>query len=229
MKIAGLLFGLLLLIGPPARAAENYVLALSWQPQFCEEAGRNKPECKIQQGTYFAGKLVLHGLWPQGGEYCGIDAAQVADDKAGRWAKLPDLALSATTAEALKDLMPGRQSHLDRHEWVKHGSCSGLDPESYFSHAVTLVRQVNERPLGQLIGANAGGKVSAVDLCRTTARDFGPNGLRAVGLKLTKQDALQEVRIFLARTDRLEIAPGPIDKMACRGVGGRQISIDAAN
>lgn len=229
MKIAGLLFGVLLLTGSPVRAAETYVLALSWQPQFCEEAGRNKPECKVQQGTYFASRLVLHGLWPQGGDYCGVDAAQIADDKAGRWAKLPPLPLSPATAEALKDLMPGRQSHLDRHEWVKHGSCSGLDPETYFSHAIALVRQVNERPLGQLISANAGGKIAATDLCRITAQDFGPDGLRAVSVKTTKKDALQEVRIFLSRTDTLELAPGPFDKMACRGVGGRQISIDAAN
>jgi hypothetical protein len=48
-------------------------------------------------------------------------------------------------------------------------------------------------------------------------------------MKLTKKDELQELRIYLSRTDRLEIAPGPFDKLACRGVGGRQISIDAAN
>jgi ribonuclease T2 len=229
MKISNLIFGLCLLVGSPVQAAESYVLALSWQPQFCEEAGRKKPECKIQQGTYFASKLVLHGLWPQGGEYCGIEAGQIADDKAGRWEKLPALPLSPATAEALSDLMPGRQSHLDRHEWVKHGTCSGLDPETYFSHAITLVRQVNERPLAQLIGSNAGRKIPATDLCRITAQDFGSDGLPAVSLKTTKKDELQEVRIFLRRTDRLEIAPGPFDKMACRGVGGRQISIDAAN
>jgi len=228
MKIGGALLALGLLLCSPVRA-ETYVLALSWQPQFCEEAGAKKPECKIQQGTYFASRLVLHGLWPQGGEYCGIDATQEKDDKAGRWEKLPDLALSPATAEALKELMPGRQSHLDRHEWVKHGSCSGLDPETYFARAITLVRQVNERPLAQLIGSNAGGKIAATEVCRITARDFGPDGLRAVSLKLTKQDALQEVRIFLSRTDKLEIAPGSRDRMACRGVGGRQISIDAAN
>lgn len=229
MRIAGTLFCLCLLVASPVRAAETYVLALSWQPQFCEEAGRKKPECKIQQGTYFASKLVLHGLWPQGGEYCGVPAAQVADDKAGRWEKLPALALFQATAEALEDLMPGRQSHLDRHEWVKHGSCSGLDPETYFSRAIALVRQVNERPLAKLIGSNAGGKIAATEICRTTAQDFGPDGLRAVSLKTTKKDELQEVRIYLNRTDKLEIAPGPFDKLACRGVGGRQISIDAAN
>lgn len=229
MRIAGAFLGFCLLIWSPVRAAETYVLALSWQPQFCEEAGRNKPECKIQQGTYFASRLVLHGLWPQGGEYCGVPPAQVSDDKASRWDRLPALSLSAATADALAEVMPGRQSHLDRHEWVKHGTCSGLDPETYFTHAIALVRQVNERPLGKLIGSNAGGQIAAIDLCRITARDFGPDGLRAVSLKLTKKDELQEVRIYLSRTDRLEIAPGPFDKLACRGVGGRQISIDAAN
>ena len=42
-----------------------FVLAITWQPAFCEANGR-KPECVFQTQTRFDGaNFSLHGLWPQ--------------------------------------------------------------------------------------------------------------------------------------------------------------------
>ncbi|MFD2264075.1 hypothetical protein ACFSM5_14330 [Lacibacterium aquatile] len=225
MRLAALLL-LFLLPGLSVRA-EVFVLALSWQPQFCETAGRRKPECAVQRGQYFAQNLVLHGLWPQAGDYCGIPEEQRRDDKARRWENLP--ALDPQLVDSLKDVMPGSRSYLERHEWVKHGSCSGLDAANYYRNAADLVRQVNRLNLRQLIAEHAGGKISYADLCRTLIADFGATASHAISLKLTKSGDLEEIRIRLARTDRLELAPGRRDSLKCADQRDRVIGIDAAN
>jgi ribonuclease T2 len=116
---AGLLLWLALLGCQPALADgrpgafDFYVLALSWSPSFCAGA-RDAPQCGETRG------LVVHGLWPQ---------------YERGW---PDLCaepgrLSAALVSSLLDIMPDR--NLVRHEWEKHGTCSGLVPADYFALA----------------------------------------------------------------------------------------------
>ncbi len=103
----------------------RYVLALCWQPAFCEGNAR-KRECKSMTGARFdATHLSIHGLWPQPGTnvYCGVSQALMAADKQGRWQDIPEPRLSLATRDALELMMPGTQSLLDRHEWIKHGTC----------------------------------------------------------------------------------------------------------
>lgn len=93
---------------------DYYVLALSWSPEFCY-SHPEKPEC--QSGHH---GFVVHGLWPQDAEtypeHCS-NAAGLSDPS------------------QMADLMP--DSGLVAHEWSTHGTCSGLNAESYFR----LVRQ----------------------------------------------------------------------------------------
>jgi ribonuclease T2 len=95
-------------------AFDYYVLALSWSPEFCH-SHPTKPEC-------VSGKLgfVVHGLWPQ-----------YADGYPENCSTAPGLADSSRMA----DIMP--DAGLVAHEWTTHGTCSGLDADSYFK----LVRQ----------------------------------------------------------------------------------------
>lgn len=54
---------------------KEYLLALSWQPSFCE-THRGKSECKNRTEENFeASNLALHGLWPQprNNIYCNVD------------------------------------------------------------------------------------------------------------------------------------------------------------
>ena len=103
----------------------GYVLALSWEPAFCE-AMRDKAECKAEMPTSFeASHFTLHGLWPQPrrNQFCGVDPKLSALDDQHQWEKLPEPELTAETKAALDKAMPGTQSVVERHEWIKHGTC----------------------------------------------------------------------------------------------------------
>lgn len=93
-----------------------YVLSLSWSPSFCEMEGRTgDAQCSGLRPYSF----VVHGLWPQRErgwpEFCPAERRSVPPSLAG----------------AMLDLMPSRG--LIDHQWVKHGSCTGLSQESYFA------------------------------------------------------------------------------------------------
>jgi ribonuclease T2 len=88
---------------------DYYLLTLSWSPEFCY-SHPERPEC--QSGRH---GFVVHGLWPQ-----------YVDGYPEHCSKAPGLANPAEMA----DLMP--DAGLVAHEWSTHGTCSGLDAESYF-------------------------------------------------------------------------------------------------
>ena len=98
---------------------DYYVLALSWAPTFCASHPADRAECGLRRG------FVVHGLWPQyagggGPEHCGG-----AD------------ALDQETIGRAKAAMPDER--LIHHEWVVHGTCTGLTPHDYF---VTVIRAI---------------------------------------------------------------------------------------
>lgn len=140
----------------------EYVFALSWQPAFCETKSR-KTECRVMTAASFAAtNFTLHGLWPQpnGNFYCGVNATDRANDK-GNWRQLPRVELDANTRAELDKVMPGTASQLERHEWIKHGTCYGKDPQAYFGDALALMRQVNASPVRALFEKNIGGELTA--------------------------------------------------------------------
>nr|WP_242531677.1 hypothetical protein [Salipiger thiooxidans] len=100
---------------------------MSWQPAFCESKP-SKIECRqLNDGLLpvTEAQLSLQVLWPppNGNFYCGVLAAEKALDKPDSWEQLPAPVLDDVTAERLAVAMPGTASHLDRHEWIKHGTC----------------------------------------------------------------------------------------------------------
>lgn len=63
--------------------ADSHVLALSWQPAFCETYGyqNGKPEClTLPADSYQAQHMVLHGLWPNQ-RSCGINYGYCGREK----------------------------------------------------------------------------------------------------------------------------------------------------
>lgn len=92
-----------------------YVLSLSWSSGFCESAaGSGKAQCEAGSGLGF----VVHGLWPQ------FEQGFPADCGSGQPVSQSALGL---TRGVFPD--PG----LARYEWGKHGTCTGLAPETYFA------------------------------------------------------------------------------------------------
>lgn len=148
----------LLLVLTPATAQQRtqYVLAISWQPAFCE--GRpNRDECTSQTGERFdATHFALHGLWPQRVDYCDVPRDQQFADQDGDWDSLPDPELSAASRLRLDEAMPGTQSNLDRHEWIKHGTCYGETADAYFTHALDMLQAVNTSAVRDLFARSIG-------------------------------------------------------------------------
>ena len=88
---------------------DYYLLTLSWSPEFCNSHA-DKPECRSGHHGF-----VVHGLWPQ-----------YVDGYPENCSNAPGLA----NPSEMTDIMP--DAGLVAHEWSTHGTCSGLDAESYF-------------------------------------------------------------------------------------------------
>ena len=185
----------------PASGEATDVLALEWEPGFCEIHGNAPPECKTAGGA--SAHFSLHGLWPEprGRYYCGVDVARVRTDCAPDFGALPAPVLSPETSARLAAIMPGTQSRLDRHEWLKHGSCYGGDAEAYFRRAIDLAEQVNASPALHPFVESAGRTVSAEEVRAAFDAAFGPGAGERVKVLCAAHDGASdifELDIFLA-------------------------------
>ncbi len=192
----------LALAGPAAAAGDTYVLAVSWQPGFFESRPA-VPECATQTADRFdASHLALHGLWPEPRDnvYCGVDPGQRAVDEAGEWSRLPAIGLTAATREALERTMPGSRSFLHRHEWLKHGTCHGGSPETYFADSLRLMAELNASPVRALMAGSIGRAVTGRSIRDRFDAAFGAGAGRRVGIVCRRVGArrlIVELRISL--------------------------------
>lgn len=104
---------------------DYYVLSLSWSPQHCSgpQGARDRFQCAGERKFGF----IVHGLWPQfergWPQSCSTDPG-------------PDRA----TIDEIMPIMPS--VGLIRHEWQKHGTCSGLTARQYFHKVRDTFRMV---------------------------------------------------------------------------------------
>ena len=99
----------------PPGVFDYYVLSLSWSPEHCASPAGHNDNVQCAPGRHFG--FVVHGLWPQFErgfpDNCGTGPG-----------------LSQQQVDAMLDMMPSPK--LIRHEWEKHGVCSGLASARYF-------------------------------------------------------------------------------------------------
>ncbi|MFO1417739.1 MAG: hypothetical protein U1E83_03640 [Methylotetracoccus sp.] len=95
--------------------------------------------------------IQLHGLWPnyQSGHPSGqCDRSECREQTArqGRYCAFPepDGLYQAAWWPRLKPYMAGAESCLERHEWVKHGTCSGMKAANYFAWSLESTRRIAE-------------------------------------------------------------------------------------
>ena len=213
---------------PAARPVRSrpgaFVLALSWQPAFCE-VNRRKAECRDQTPQRpDASRFSLHGLWPQPREnaYCGVDGRTRRLDQEGDWSALPVPDLRPATRERLAALMPGSRSGLDRHEWISHGTCYGTDADTYFSQALALLEQVNASPIRTLFADNRGRHLSSNQIRAAFDAAFGRGAGERVRL-VCDEGMINELRLSLKGVISEESHLGPLMQAAvplsprCRG------------
>jgi len=179
MQLRNLAFALSMVVSGAAAAQEGggrtrFILAASWQPAFCQ-TNQKKSECASQTTErHDATNFSLHGLWPIRQDYCGVSADLKDADKNSDWISLPEVTLAAETQAALAKAMPGTQSGLERHEWVKHGTCTKLSADDYFGVGMHLVGALNTSAVRDLFAANIGKPVKAEAIKAAFDKSFGP-------------------------------------------------------
>ena len=145
------------------------------------------------RGPFDATHFILHGLWPEpnGKFYCnGVSSQDKNKDKNPKdWRLLPSPpGISDSTRAALEKAMPGTASDLQRHEWIKHGTCFGANnADTYFRIAMALQSQVNASMMQKFMAANIDKKVSAADIGNAFEQTFGPGSSSAL-----RVDCLQD-------------------------------------
>lgn len=175
--------------------AQDFTLAVTWQPAFCQRMPR-LPECQSQTADRIdARQFSLHGLWPapRGNVYCDVARPAVELSRRGEWLRFAPLDLPEDLRARLAAAMPGVQSGLDRHEWIKHGTCHTV-PEvvTYYEHALALLDALNASRLDEMFYQSAGSILhadtirAAADLAfgdgageriQIVCRTFGPHEL----------------------------------------------------
>lgn len=165
---------------PMPQWRDAWALAVTWQPGFCDSFNtKNRPLPKECPTASKLNTFTLHGLWPQWQEYC------VAADVRGEACDLnrdemPAVRLSPDLAGRLAAIMPGVQSQLERHEYFKHGTCSGLAQEDYFDLAVGLTEKLNRTSLPGFLQQHVGSNVTKRQLCDAVEKALGPQARAAV-------------------------------------------------
>jgi ribonuclease T2 len=101
-----------------------YVLALSWSPSYCADKGAaaDAQQCGLAKKLGFT----VHGLWPQ------FERGAPQDCGSGN--------VTRDILAKIQGIMPS--DGLARHEWQKHGTCSGLSQKDYFSTMIEAVRRI---------------------------------------------------------------------------------------
>jgi len=96
---------------------DYYVMALSWSANWCAYEGdaRNSPQCNEREDFGW----ILHGLWPQYEDGFPADC------------RTSFRAPSRRQTGDMVDIMG--TSGLAWHQWNKHGTCSGLNAEDYYT------------------------------------------------------------------------------------------------
>ena len=107
---------------------DYYALVLSWSPSYCAGASENDDQqCNRSDGKRYS--FVMHGLWPQ---------YEKGYPQMCRTARRPYV--PQPLIDKMLDIMPS--GGLIVHEYRTHGTCSGLQPESYFALARQLYGKI---------------------------------------------------------------------------------------
>ncbi len=179
---------------------DYYVLALSWSPTYCAgDAGQNDFQ-QCAPGRKFA--FVVHGLWPQ------YDRGWPQDCRTREnWVEQEQI-------DGMMDIMPSKR--LIIHEWKKHGTCSGLSQEGYFSAVRRMFDQVRipARYLSPLADVEVTSEQLVTDFVKSN-RGLTSRMLSVQCGNGTGQERLSELRICVDKSG-VFAACGVNEKRQCR-------------
>lgn len=102
-----------------AGAFDFYLFVLSWSPEFCY-SHPSAAQCSKHTG------FIVHGLWPQNND--GSYPLDCQTSQPG-----------PSNPDSMADIMP---AEIIQHEWIQHGTCSGLSGDEYFALIRKLSRSI---------------------------------------------------------------------------------------
>lgn len=181
---------------PAGGGFDFYVLTLSWSPSYCEAEGEEANRQQCASGRPYA--FVVHGLWPQ------FERGYPSD------CRVKERDVDEATLRGLYDIMPS--AGLIRHQWRKHGSCSGLLQSDYFQ----VLRRARE-------SVAIPAAFRRLDAYRTVSPDeverafIAANpGIKPAGIAATcDRRLLREVRICMSKGLEYRACP-EVDRQSCR-------------
>lgn len=172
-----------------------YLLSLTWSPSYCEAEGGSRKDAQCESGRRYG--FLVHGLWPQ------YERGFPEDCPTG-------VSPAEADIRTLADLMPARG--LVRHEWQKHGACSGLAPAGYLKTIRTAREMVRIPAAFQRIDNYVMVSPAEVEAAFVAANP----GLKPDGVAVTCDGRrLREVRICMTR-DLGFRACEEVDRRGCR-------------
>jgi ribonuclease T2 len=207
----------------------SYILAASWEPAFCA-TNQKKAECRGEKPNGFdATNFSLHGLWPMRQEYCDVADDLQQADRHSDWGSLPEVPLSSKTRSLLSKAMPGTQSGLERHEWIKHGSCTKLSADDYFAGAAGLIEELNASAVRDLFARNVGKTLDAETIKAAFDKSFGEGASERVKMSCRRVGdvrVISELTIGLSE-DAIEPDPsGPRLEALIQNAGSTKFGCD---
>jgi ribonuclease T2 len=126
-------------------------LELSVPATFCKGSKGADPSCEVFPKVSV---LQLHGLWPNyaskgypSGACDPQSECQEQPANLGKYCKYPEPpALYASEGwKKLGDYMAGKEKCLERHEWVKHGTCTEMAATEYFDWALGKTKEISDK------------------------------------------------------------------------------------
>ena len=159
---------------------DYYVLSLSWSPTWCaiegDARGANQCDARHDYGW------ILHGLWPQYEtgypSYCNTSARPPTRGE----------------TNAMVDVMAS--GGLAWHQWKKHGRCSGLTSQEYFTAAREAYDTVVRPPVLRKLNHTTKLPVSVIE---DAFLQSNPEWTADMVTITCKKGRIQEARICLTK------------------------------
>jgi ribonuclease T2 len=182
-----------------------YVLALTWSPGFCDLEGDRKGRQQCEAGRDLG--FTVHGLWPQ--------YERGYPSECGPSGRSP----SRPALEEARGVFP--DEGLARHQWRRHGTCSGLSPDQYFRDVRRAREQVRLPERFRSLSRDVA--MTPIEIERAFA-DANP-GLRPDMMAIAcRRGVLQEVRICMSKDLRGFRRCPEVDRSGC---GVSEIRVNA--
>ena len=210
--------------------ANSSLLVVSWGPSLCRVSPATVG-CQAGRVGELGSTFILHGLWPQPPtrQYCDVPKAVADRARNTHGSTIPPVQLTESVRTRLQPLMSD-VSIMTSHEWYAHGSCSGVEPDEYFTDSAVLAEQAR-KVLDPAFKAAQGSRVTLSAVRKLFDSQFGKGAGERVDFLcrnvIGKGNVVFEVQISLpsvrdlAASDPLllkdVLVKGPVLSGRCRG------------